>query len=59
MTCYGCEDKCTLYDDAKAKAKDYIDLYLVSYSCKHGCPKGYDKDEPCYPLEDEAEEKEG
>ena len=36
-------------------AKDETDVYLFWHSCKEGCPKGYDKDAPCYPFTDDSE----
>ena len=57
MTCYMCgEDKnCELFKKTMETAKDETDVYLFWHSCKEGCPKGYDKDAPCYPFTDDSE----
>ena len=52
MTCYGCDHvPCPLYEKAYREAKDDIDRYLVIHSVKKGCYMGYDKHDPCYPIE--------
>lgn len=56
ITCYNCEhnpkeDLCPVYKENISKAEDETDIYLMNHSCKIGCPQGYDKDNPCYPME--------
>ena len=52
-TCYGCDNHpCPVYAKAVEDAWDETDIYLVQHSCKVGCPMGFDKDEPCYPLKE-------
>lgn len=55
MTCYNCGSKCDLYRQARNGAKDATDLYLVVFSCKVGCPMGYDSYSACYPIKEAGE----
>ena len=57
MTCYRCDYKyeCSVPKENLELAEqiDETEVYLVAHSCKHGCPKGYDKDidSPCWDVE--------
>ena len=55
MTCYMCGEECELYRKALSESIDDTDRYLVVNSCKHGCPKGYDKDSACYEPKEASE----